>query len=263
MEMFKIVEVKKMIKRLAIILSLVVSLCGCQTKEEKTQLLVMAAASMQDVLEELKEDYEKTNKNVSLEFTFGASGTLQNQIEQGAPADLFISAANKQMNALDEKGLILENTKQNLLENRIVVITPKNSELKIEKVEDLLNVSKIALGEPQSVPVGQYSEEVFNKLGILNEITPHAIYGSDVRTVLSWVEASEVDCGIVYSTDAMISEDVNVALVIPNDLHQSIIYPVGVLKNSKHQEETKDFVEYLKSEKAMSIFEKYGFNKGF
>lgn len=244
--------------------------CGNQSQQakkkaapaEKTEIYISAAASLTDAMKEIGAKYEQTHPNVKLMYNFGSSGALQAQIEQGAPADVFVSAATKQMDALDKKDLLLKDTKKDLLLNKVVVITKKDSKLELVRVEDLVTdkVKKIALGEPKGVPVGQYSEQIFTSLNILDQIKEKAIYASDVRQVLSWVESGEVDCGIVYATDAAISKEVRVLLNAPEGSHKPVIYPVAVLKATKHEKEAKDFAEFLATAEIKTIFEKYGFN---
>ena len=158
------------------------------------ELLISAAASMTDCLTELAELYKVAAPNVTLTFTFGSSGSLQSQIEEGAPADVFISAAQKQMNALDEKDLIDKDTRKDLLVNEVVLITPKGNPLGLSSFTDVTKdeVAKIALGELGSVPVGQYSEEIFKHYEIMDAVSAKAVYGSDVRTVLKTVKPTAV-----------------------------------------------------------------------
>lgn len=232
---------------------------------EAVELTVSAAASLTDALNELKGMYENENKNVKITYNFGASGTLQNQIEEGAKVDVFASAAQKQMKALIEKGMVDEADASDLLVNDVVLITTKKrDDLKIEKIEDILNenVKTIALGEPGGVPVGQYSEEILNHLGILDEVKKKVSYGSDVRQVLSWVSSGEADAGLVYKTDALIEGDnVNIVTSAPEGSHKPVVYPVSVLKESANREESLKFIEFLKGDSAIKVFEKYGFNK--
>lgn len=250
-----------------IMLCLIISLiagCGSENKDKtikQEEIYILAAASMTDAIQEIGANYEKEHKNIKLVYNFGSSGTLQTQIEQGAPADVFISAAQKQMNVLDQKDLLDKSTRKDLVENKIVLIVPKESNLKIDSFSDLASdkVTKIALGEPKAVPVGQYSEEIFSNLNILDNVKSKAVYASDVRQVLSWVETGEVDCGLVYATDAAISDKVKVLFEAPSDTHKPIIYPVAMLKASSHQEEAKDFINYLTNNESKTILEKYGF----
>ena len=171
--------------------------CGSQNGDsvnEETELTILAAASLTDVCEDLKSVYEAETENVTLTFSFGGSGALQAQIEEGAPADMFISAAQTQMDALLEQGLMVSSSVTDLLENKVVLIVPQGNPAGIESFEDVLKADIIGIGEVSSVPVGQYSEEIFTDLGIWDQVRGKANFGSDVRTVLSWVESGEVDC---------------------------------------------------------------------
>jgi molybdate transport system substrate-binding protein len=230
--------------------------------KEPVELTVLAAASLTDVCDEIKEMYEKEHDNVTLTFSYGGSGALQTQIEEGVPCDVFISAATKQMTALDEEGLMNSDTIRNLLENKVVLIVPKDSDSEITSFEDAATdkVSMIGLGEPGSVPVGQYSEEIFTTLGILDTVQAKANYGSDVRTVLSWVETSAVDCGVVYATDAYVSDGVTIVCEAPEGSCKKVIYPAGIVAASENQDEAENFIQYLESDEIMQLFESYGFS---
>ncbi len=224
-------------------------------------LTVMAAASLTDVMAEVAKAYQAVAPNVTVTYSFGASGALQTQIEEGAPADIFFSAAQKQMDALAEKDLIVSASRKDLLINKVVLIVPKNSKTPALKFEDTVTdaVAKIGLGDPASVPVGQYAEEVFTSLNILDGVKAKAVYGSDVRTVLTWVESGEVDCGVVYATDAAVSTGVTVATEAPEGSHKKVVYPAAVLKASKNLEAAQAFLDYLSTPEAGALFEKYGF----
>lgn len=228
---------------------------------QKVELTISAAASLKDAMEEIKTAYAKEKSNVTITYNFGASGSLQQQIEQGADVDLFLSAAAKQMDALRSKGLLLDDTRKNLLGNRLVLVIPNDSTAAISDFNRLTDagITKIALGEPKSVPAGQYGEEVLTKLGIIDTVKDKFAYGKDVKTVLTWVETGDADAGIVYETDAKISDKVKVVAVAPEESHTPIIYPAAVLKGSKKPDAAKDFINYLYSDKAKPIFEKYGF----
>lgn len=246
---------------------LVVSLFGivsCNPKTENTEgkeIIVLAAASLTDVLTELSQTY-KDITGVTVIFSFASSGALQTQIESGAPADIFFSAAQRQMNVLEEKGLINIDTRKNLLENKVVLIAPANSTLNLKSFNDIAspNVKKVGLGEPKSVPVGQYSEEILNNLSILDIAKSKAIYGSDVRNVLSWVETGEIDCGIVYETDAKIANNINIITQAPEGSYQRVIYPIAVINYSNNKEEAQKFINYISTDSSMEVFKKYGFS---
>jgi len=240
--------------------------CGDKTSSKSADttpvnLTISAASSLTDVMNEISTMYKKKAPNVTIAYNFGASGALQTQIEQGAPADIFMSAAVKQMDALSKDGLVVEETRKDLLENEVVLIVPKNSTKGIKSFDDVITdkVSKIALGEPKAVPVGQYSEDIFTSLKTLDKVKAKAVYGSDVRQVLTWVASGEVDCGIVYSTDAKTSKDVTVIAQAPANSHKPVTYPVAVIKSSKNQDASKSFLDFLSTKEATAVFEKYGF----
>lgn len=239
--------------------TLVFSLGGCGT--EAVTLNISAAASMTDALDEINELYKAEHSNVSILTNYTSSGNLQTQIENGAPADVFISAAPKQMNTLEEKGLILKETRRDLLTNKVVLITPKENELGIDDFMDLIGsgVEKVALGDPEFVPVGAYGKQCLEELGIWDEIHD-LILCSDVRQVLSYVENGNVDAGIVYSTDAAISQSVKVVADGPDAINSTIVYPVAVVEYSKLQAEAKEYIDFLFSSKAQEVLEKYGFS---
>ncbi|MBO4981200.1 MAG: molybdate ABC transporter substrate-binding protein [Lachnospiraceae bacterium] len=230
--------------------------------KEPVELTILAAASLTDVCNEIKTLYEAANPNVTLTFSYGGSGALQTQIEEGAPADLFLSAATKQMTALQEQGLMEDDSIVQLLENKVVLIVPADSSLEVASFEDVTTdkVTMIGLGEPGSVPVGQYSEEIFTTLGTLDEVKAKANYGSDVRTVLSWVETSAVDCGVVYATDAYTTDRVKIVCEAPEGSCKRVIYPAGIVKASGQKEEAAKFLEYLQSDETSKLFASYGFS---
>lgn len=253
-------------KIMAISIAMVIFCTGCAgstSGNKNVELTVLAAASLTDVCGEIEIMYEAANPGVNLTFSYGGSGALQTQIEEGAPCDVFISASSKQMISLDENGLMNSDSIVNLLENRVVLIVPADRSAGIESFDDVMTekVTMIGLGEPGSVPVGQYSEEVFTTLGTLEQVKAKANYGSDVRTVLSWVETSAVDCGVVYATDAYTTDKVKIVCEAPTGSHKAVIYPAGVVKASGNKDVATDFVAYLQTEEVMALFESYGFSK--
>lgn len=223
-------------------------------------LTIFAAASMTDVLDELKSEFQKENPGSELTFNFDSSGTLKTQIDSGAKADVFISAAQKQMNGLEEENKLENDTRIDLLENEVTLAAAKGNDKKITDFKDLSSdkVEKIALGN-SDVPVGQYSEEILKKLGIWDQIQDKITFGSNVREVTTWVSEKTVDCGIVYKTDAIIADLDVVAVADDSMLENKVIYPAAVLKDSQNKELAKKYIEFLQSEKASEIFKKYGF----
>lgn len=232
---------------------------------EKTEILVAAAASLKNAYEEeLIPMFEEENPGITVTGTYDSSGKLQTQIEEGLEADVFMSAATKQMKALQEKGMIAEDTVTELLENKIVLIVPSGSAGEWKAFEDIEKAESIALGDPASVPAGQYAQEALTSLGIWDGIQDKVSFGTNVTEVLNQVAASSADAGIVYATDAAsMAEQVDVIAEAPEgSLAKKVIYPVAVVKDSAHPEEAEAFVEFLKTEEAMKVFESYGFSKG-
>ena len=225
------------------------------------ELHVAAAASLTDAMKELAKAYKAEHPEITLTFNFGSSGALQQAIENGGETDLFFSAAQKQMDALEKSGNLAEGTRRDLLENSVVLIVPADSSLDLKSFADLskAELKHIALGEPKGVPVGQYAEEILTQLNILEQVKEKAVYGSDVRQVLAWVAAGEADCGVVYATDATIDAKVKVVSKAPEGSHKPVIYPAAVIKSTKHLEEAKAFLDFAGSGQGRKVFEKYGF----
>ncbi|WP_320128198.1 molybdate ABC transporter substrate-binding protein [uncultured Sphaerochaeta sp.] len=247
---------------LVLFVSLVcVSFVGAQgVEEEKTEILVSAAASLTNCMGELSSLFMQDNPSITVRCNYGSSGSLQMQIEQGAPADVFFSAGIKQMDALKAKGLMDDATVKNILENKVVLIVAKDAK-KLSGFEALsdASITKIGVGEPKSVPAGQYAAQVFESLGLTDTIGSKLVLAKDVREVLSWVETENVQAGVVYETDAKISTGVVICAQAPEGSHKPIIYPVGVIKDTKHPVQAKVFEDFLFTEKAKAVFTKYGF----
>lgn len=260
-------QIFKLIGGLSLIAAMIVALAGCSASEEVREeepvtLNLSVAASLTDAMQEIEQLYKDEYPHVSFEFNFGSSGSLQQQIEQGAPADIFMSAASKQMNELEEKELLLDDTRIDLLQNELVLVVPKGF-TGIGEFADLTKeeIKLIAIGDPESVPAGKYAQEAFTTLGIWDKLESEKklMLGKDVRQVLAYVEAEEVHAGAVYRTDAQISDKVEVAAVAPDGSHSPVIYPVAVIKDSPHPEEAKRLIDFLTGGKAKAVFEKYGF----
>ncbi len=228
--------------------------------QSNNNLLISAAASLKEALEEIKPLYQQSKPNVNINYNFGSSGALQQQIEQGAPADIFISAAKKQVDALEQKGLLVAGTRNIIAKNRLVLVVPKNV-VGITSFYSLKDakVKKIAIGEPRSVPAGQYAQQVLEKLKIWSEIKSKLVFANNVRQVLASVESGNADAGLVYITDAKISDKVKVVVTADEKYHSPIIYPLAVVKRSKNIDAAKEFSQFLSSNQAKTVFKKYGF----
>lgn len=228
--------------------------------QSNTTLLVSAAASLQDALEEIKPLYQQTNSNINVTYNFGASGALQRQIEQGAPADMFISAAKRQVDELEQKNLLVPGSRRVIAKNRLVLVVANN----VSGVSSFYNlrdakIKKVVIGEPRSVPAGQYAQQVLQKLKIWDQIKSKLVFANNVRQVLASVESGNAEAGLVYSTDAKTSNKVKVVVAADEKYHSPIIYPLAILKRSKNVDTARNFSEFLASDKAKAVFKKYGF----
>lgn len=229
---------------------------------DSTKIMIAAAASLQYSLEEeLIPMFEEKNPGITVEGTYDSSGKLQTQIESGIEADLFFSAATKQMDALNGEGLINSDSIVNLLKNKLVLIVPTDSSAGLTKFEDVAKADKIAIGDPASVPAGQYAQEALTTLGLWDKVSAKASLGTNVTEVLNWVSEGSADAGLVYATDAAtIPDKVKVIAEAPSgSLKSDILYPVAILKNSTKQEAAQKFMDFLASDEAITVFEKYGF----
>ena len=225
-------------------------------------ILVAAAASLKNAYEdELIPMFEEQYPGVTVEGTYDSSGKLQTQIEEGLEADVFMSAATKQMKALDEEGMIASDTIVNLLENKIVLIVPTGSDSKMDSFEKIGDAASIALGDPESVPAGQYAKEALTNLNVWDSIQDKVSFGTNVTEVLNQVAAASADAGIVYATDAASKADqVTVVAEAPEgSLEKKVIYPVVVVKATAHEDAAKAFVDFLQTPEAIAVFESYGF----
>lgn len=239
-----------------------------ESKEEtkadlgEQSILVAAAASLKNAYEdELIPMFEEQYPGVTVEGTYDSSGKLQTQIEEGLEADVFMSAATKQMKALDEEGMIASDTIVNLLENKIVLIVPAGSDSKIDSFEKIGDAASIALGDPESVPAGQYAKEALTNLNVWDSIQDKVSFGTNVTEVLNQVAAASADAGIVYATDAASKADqvTVVAEAQEGSLEKKVIYPVAVVKATTHEDAAKAFVDFLQTPEAIAVFESYGF----
>ncbi len=242
---------------------------------EKTELVVFAAASMTETLNQIKTDYEAQHKDITLTYNFDSSGTLKTQIQEGATCDVFISAAQKQMDQLDaskdetanpEKlDFVDSDSRIDLLENKVALVVPDNNPKNIQSFDDLK--SKLESGDVlmamgnSDVPVGQYTQKILQYFGLDEKVLADAgeiTYGSNVKEVTTQVSEGSADCGIVYYTDAY-SAGLKVVGEATEEMCGKTIYPAAVMKNSQHQEEAQEFLDYLHSDAATKVFEKVGF----
>lgn len=223
------------------------------------ELNICAAASLTDAAEEIRTAYTKNHPGVKITFNFASSGTLQKQIEEGAPADLFISAGKKEMDKLENQELIITDSRKDLLSNEIVLIAGKDSGLKDWTSLIDSSVNKISIGVPETVPVGKYAKEVLTSLDLYEKIQSKLVLAKDVRQVLTYIETGNVDAGIVYRSDTYQAQDIRIVDPAPSGSHEAIVYPMAVIKASKKQAAAGEFAEFLTGMEADIIFKKYGF----
>lgn len=259
-------------KKLAwiIAVALVLAIAGCGTadnkapvgaEQERVELVVSAAASLTDSLQKLQQAYESLHPNVKLRFNFGASGTLQQQIEQGAPADLFLSASKNNMDALVKKGFVDGAKQKTLLRNELVLVVPKGAASPAKALADLAkpDVKHIAVGEPEAVPAGGYAKEALANAKLWDALQPKLVFAKDVRQVLTYVESGNADAGFVYKTDALVSKDAVVAQTVDAKLYKPVEIPGGIVKATKHEKDAQQFLTYLQSKEAKDVFVSFGF----
>lgn len=260
----------KVLKKLGIIglsLCLVLGVVGCSsgnsgdTSNEEVTLNISAAASLQEAMVELQEKFKEVEPSVTLEVNLGASGALQQQIEEGAPCDVFISAGEKQMTALEDKDLLLEDTNKTLLTNDLVLVATEGTEVKDLDTLATDDITKIAIGDPESVPAGKYAKEVLDNTKLYDKVEDKLVLAKDVKEVLAWVQQGNAEVGFVYLSDAQGAKGVTVAYTTEADTHSAINYPIAVLKASENQDKAKAFEDFLLSDDGQTILEKYGFKK--
>ena len=236
-----------------------------QDTEVEGEIYVFIAASLSNAMEEIQEDFNAIYPDVEILYNADSSGTLQTQIEEGARCDIFFSAAQKQMNALTEEGLAKEDSVVDLLENKVVLIKPKDGETAVTGFENITDAANLALAG-DSVPVGQYAREIFTNLGIMEDVEKMEINkGKNVTEVLAAISEGSNEVGVVYATDAAsVADQVEILAEAPaGSLETPVVYPAGLVEDAEATEEdtmaAEVFLEYLQSEDALKVFETYGF----
>lgn len=220
---------------------------------------VYAAASLTDALKEIAANYEKQNSD-KIVFNFAASSMLARQITERAPADIFFSADEAKMDDLQKAGLIVNDTRRDMLSNSLVIVVPNESKLRISSPEDLITkTQKIAIADPRAVPAGIYTKEYLSGLGLWEKLESKIIPTENVRAALAAVESGNVDAGFIYKTDADISKKVKIAFSVPTEKGPAIRYPIALIKEAKNKSAAENFVRYLQSDNARKLFERYGF----
>ncbi len=222
---------------------------------QRTTLPVCAAMSLKDAITALKSMYEASHPDILLEINFASSGALQKQIEQGAPAELFLSAGQKQMDALEAQKLIVKKSRCDLLGNTLVLIVAKEKQWQINSFDDLQkNATNFAIGHPESVPAGRYGKQTLITLGLWDQLEDRMVLAKNVRAVLAYVDSGNADAGLVYLTDTLTLQSAVIAASAPEHSHAPIIYPAALVTNGKHPAEAGDFLEFLKSAEAGEVF---------
>lgn len=261
----------KYLSKLLLVLTLLLGISGCsdtegtqrtaKTIKPKTTLKIAAASSLEYAFQEkLIPMYEKAHPTITVEGTYDSSGKLQTQIEAGMEADLFFSAATKQMDALTAEDLVDKTTVENILENKVVLITPQDNPADLESFIDITKATSIAIGDPESVPAGQYTQAILEKLNLWGSLVNRFSLGTNVTEVLHWVAAGSAEAGLVYETDAKTTDQVTVIDEAPAaSLSEAILYPAAVVKTSQYPQAAKDFLAFLQSDKAATVFREYGF----
>jgi molybdate transport system substrate-binding protein len=239
---------------------LILSLLFLMKSGRADTLVVSAAASLKDVLSTLAQSYRHQSRD-TIRFNFASSGTLQRQIENGAPVDLYIAASDKNMDELQRQKFVDARTRHVLARNSLVLIVPKNSALRVHSFGELKKpqVAKVAIGAPQSVPAGKYAQQVLQKIGIWPTVEKKAVRSKDVREVLTQVEQGNVDAGIVYRTDAAMSSQVRVVVVAPESTHAPIRYPMAIVSASQKKNAAKKFEAFLGSVTTKKVLKIYKF----
>ncbi|WP_099203042.1 molybdate ABC transporter substrate-binding protein [Miniphocaeibacter massiliensis] len=260
---------KKYLLIFSMLLALLLTFTACNknTKEtevnkteeskETVKLTVAAAASLTESFNEMKPLL--LEKGLDIDFTYGASGTLQKQIEEGAGIDAFISASTKNMNKLVEGNFVKKNNVKTIVKNALVLIVPDDNK-EIKNIEGLVEVKgKISIGEPEVVPAGQYAKEALINYGLWDKLNEKFVYGKDVKSVLSYVSTGEVDAGFVYKSDTTGVEKIKIVEEVNPSKYTEVIYPGAVIEESKEKDAAQSFIDYLSTDEAKQILEKYGF----
>ncbi len=240
------------------ILILVLSV-SCTT-QKPVKLTVSSGAGLKNVMEAVQQAYLQDAPNVTINYNFAASGILRQQIEQGSPVDIALLASQQDIDALQSQHLLLDGVYKNLLKSEVVLIVPKNS-TGISSFKDLTSkdIKRIAIGEPKTVPLGQYAEEIFQYFGIRDQVQSKLIYARSALEIMSYVDSGNVDAGIVHDTTIQPSHQVRIAAIAPPSSHTPVVYPIAILKNSHDPIAAKALIQFLSSDRAKAIFHQYGY----
>lgn len=232
-----------------------------QQAAQQAQITVSAAASLTEAFADMEKEFETENPYIDVVYNFGASGTLRTQIEGGAPIDIFASAAEDQMNMLASRGLIYNDTRENFVENSLVMIAPKGNTLGLTGMQDLTKteVEKISIGNPDTVPAGKYAKEALTNAGLWDSVSGKMLMGENVKQALVYVERGEAEAGFVFSTDASSAKNGSIEVITSVPVTTPITYPIAVVSSTQHKEESQLFIDFVTGEKSRYILEQYGF----
>jgi molybdate transport system substrate-binding protein len=253
------VRIAKAVLGLIMIIFIFCSGCNRVRQDSTKELTLSAAASLREPLEEIVKQYEN-NTGIKVNMNFGGSGSLQKQIEQGAPVDIIISAGKSQIDALIDKGIANKSSYKELLNNTLVLIVSNNYDKNIKSIESLKDKDiRLAIGEVATVPVGQYSKEFLQNVKLWEGLRNNIVYAKDVKAVLNYVEKGEAEAGIVYYSDAVNLKNSYIAYRIPEDTHSPILYPMVVIEQSKNKTDAMDFIKFIGRSQTKEVFKKYNF----
>lgn len=235
--------------------------CSDEGQSGNTKLLVAAASSLSETLSELKNAFESEHQDITLTLNYGASGKLSQQIQSGAPVDVFLSADPKWMDRLVQKEAIAADTRTDFAQNGLVLVSSRNKSISASQLSDLpdMKVEQIAIGNPDSVPAGSYAKQAMTESGIWDDFEDKLIYTSNAQQTLTYVESGNTDFGIVYVSDLTRSDLIKKVFTIDESLHKPIHYPAAVTASSTAKEEAQEFIQFLQTDKAQSILRDNGF----
>ncbi|MGH9834613.1 MAG: molybdate ABC transporter substrate-binding protein [Blastocatellia bacterium] len=257
-------SIKRWLSWLVLLLLALFSFACCASEPAKPgEIIVSAAASLQEAFREIGQQYE-TRTGARVSFNFGASGALQKQIESGAPVDVFASAGRPQMEALVSQGLIAPESQRDFAHNALVLVAPADQASELKSFADLggAQVKRLAVGNPKTVPAGQYAEQALTRLDLWQQLQSRLVFGEDVRQVLDYVARGEVEAGLVYASDVRAADNrVRIAARAPADSHDPILYPIAVVRASKQPEAARAFIDAVMSDEGQRSLEKYGFDR--
>jgi len=253
---------KRAVFLVSLLCSLVLPFSFVADASADQELIVSAAASLTNAFGEIGKAFESANPGAKVVFNFGASGALLQQIDKGAPVDVFASADQKTMDQAAAKSLIIPGTRKDFVSNELVLIVPHGVRTQVKALADLNagGIGKIALGNPETVPAGRYAQEVLTYEGLWDELKPKFIFGESVRQVLDYVSRGEVDAGFVFATDAAVAKD-HVSVSLEATKHEPITYPISIVGSTKNKDLAKRFVDLVLSKEGQEILSRYGFKK--